>query len=130
MDGQGATHVSEYRGTQTHMAPEAQLSARVSKAGDGECTFCVSLIMWGVCVCVFDCVVPCCWFVAAAPDSYTTHNHTHTTQTHYTQHTHTMTHSVYAFGITLWELFTGGHVFSGEGGASTAHCAVYLADRV
>jgi len=27
--------VSELQGTQTHMAPEAQLSARVSKAGDG-----------------------------------------------------------------------------------------------
>jgi serine/threonine protein kinase len=33
--GDVGTHVSEFQGTQTHMSPEAQLSARISKAGDG-----------------------------------------------------------------------------------------------
>ncbi|KAI8472513.1 MAG: kinase-like domain-containing protein [Monoraphidium minutum] len=47
------THVSEFQGTATHIAPEVHLQARVSKAAD-----------------------------------------------------------VYAFGVTLWELYTGGHAYA------------------
>ncbi|KAI8463487.1 MAG: hypothetical protein J3K34DRAFT_145885 [Monoraphidium minutum] len=49
-----ATHVSEFQGTISHMAPETQLQRRITKSSD-----------------------------------------------------------VYAFGITLWELYTGGHAFKG-----------------